>query len=573
MKRNSVIFSCVLMVVMLCLLSNKIYKKPKPIADKVLNPPITMCGTFLVNWEDTTSIQTRILPGLGTLHFSVTTSSSQAQEFFDQGLRLIYGFNHWEAIQSFRQALKLDPSFAMAYWGLALAYGPNLNDVNPKERERLAYEAIQQAVNRKGNTTPFEKDFIEALSTRYNGKAYDLRDSLNQAYASAMIKLAKNYPDQAEAQTLCADAIMNTMPWDYWEKNGSPRAATSEAKTILERTLKKFPNHPGAHHLYIHLVEASPDPDLALISAKFLETAMPGAGHIVHMPSHIYIRVGDYDKSRQMNERAAVVDEQYLSASDNQGLYRLMYYPHNIDFISFSGYMEGRSELAMRAAIRLAYKGSLVVGANPAFAQYLMAEPLIAYTRFGKWTEILSLPAPDPGLIYPQVIWRFSRGMAFLRTDKLMLAQKELYKLDSLCKMDTLKSVYFSFNAASDIVQIPLHLLKGELLLKQKRIGEGINTLMLAVNMEDVLRYNEPPDWKIFSRHYLGSALYDAGKFSEAEKIFLEDLKRNRENGWALKGLELCQQKMNNKTGSRATGDRFAKAWKNADVKIVAARF
>ena len=298
--------------------------------------PITMCGAFGSNWLDTTITASRIIPGLGDLHYPITTTSLKAQEYFEQGLRLIYGFNHWEAIQSFREATRLDPNCAMAYWGLALAYGPNLNDVNPKDRERIAFESIQKARAVKGRVSQVEQDLIDALASRYNGKAYDNRDSLNQSYASAMQLLVKKYPNDPEVHTLCADAIMNTMPWDYWNKDGTPKPATAEAKTILENQLKKFPKHPGAHHLYIHLVEASPDPRQALPSAQFLETAMPGAGHIVHMPAHIYIRTGQYARSIELNQRAAKVDEAYLSNSANQGMYRMGYYPHNVDFISFS---------------------------------------------------------------------------------------------------------------------------------------------------------------------------------------------------------------------------------------------
>jgi tetratricopeptide (TPR) repeat protein len=299
---------------------------------------------------------------------------------------------------------------------------------------------------------------------------------------------------------------------------------------------------------------------------------MPGAGHIVHMPAHIYLRTGEYDRAIRLNEQAVLADEAYLSnSSDNGGLYRLMYYPHNIDFIGFASYMRGRSDLALRTAMKLAYKGGMVTAANPGFGQYLMAEPMIAYTRFGKWNDLLSLPQPDHDLIYAQVIWRYARGIAFLRSDKISDAQKELIRLDSLASLETLKSFYFSFNPASDIVQVPLHLLRGELLIRQGKVTEGIQMLTEAVVKEDGLRYNEPPDWKLFSRHFLGAALSDAGRYAEAEGIFLEDLKRNPENGWSLKGLENCQRKTNKNPG--AVTRRFDKAWEDADIEISSARF
>jgi tetratricopeptide (TPR) repeat protein len=318
----------------------------------------------------------------------------------------------------------------MAYWGLALAFGPNLNDWNPMDRERIAMESIGKAISRKERISQVEKDFIDALAARYNGNAYEVRDSLNQTYAEAMRSLARQYPDDAEVQTLTADAIMNTIPWDYWEKDGTPKPPTSEAKSLLENVLTKFPNHPGAHHLYIHLVEASPTPELGLNSARFLETAMPGAGHIVHMPAHIYVRVGDYSRSIDANTKAVKADEDYLSFSENQGMYRLMYYPHNVDFICYSAYLEGRSNLGILTALKLAYKGNYATQAAPGFSQYMLVEPMIAYTRFGKWTDILALPDPGSSGLYAQVMWRFSRGLAFLRSGYPVAANNELIKLD-----------------------------------------------------------------------------------------------------------------------------------------------
>ncbi len=552
----------------------KFFEKAEPIRySKPVNVPITMCGSNFFDWSDTTYVKAKLLPGLGDLHYPVSTSSLKAQEFFEQGLRLVYAFNHWEAIQSFREATVLDPEFAMGYWGLALAYGPNLNDVIPKDRELIAYESIQKAIAKKGHVSEVEKDLIDAMATRYNGKVYESRDSLNQAYATAMIQVAKKYSKDAEAQTLCADAIMNTMPWDYWEKDGSPKAATAEAKVLLESTLKTFPNHPGAHHLYIHLVEASSAPELALPSAQFLETAMPGAGHIVHMPAHIYLRTGQYARSIELNQRAAKVDEEYLASSTNYGMYRLSYYPHNVDFISFGSYMEGRSSLGIQTAMKLAYKGGTIATSNQPWAQYLLAEPIVAFVRFGRWNDILSLPEPDTSLHYSQIMFHFGRGLASLRMNNLESAAEELIKLDSLCKSKTLESFYFSFNPASQIVKIPLNILRGELLLKQNKVEEGLSALREAIKSEEDLRYNEPPDWKIPSRHFLGAALVNAGKFDEAEKIYLEDLKKNPENGWSLSGLIQCQSKLGKKSEMAVTAKRFAKAWKNSDIALTASIF
>jgi len=534
---------------------------------------ITMCGMAAFDWRDTVYTAVNILPGLGDLHYPITTTSLKAQEFFEQGLRLVYGFNHWEAIRAFREAIRLDPQCAMAYWGLALAYGPNLNDVNPKDRERIAFESIQKAKARIAPISQVEKDLIDAMMARYNGKAYDVRDSLNKAYADAMLQVAKKYPNDAEAQTLCADAIMNTMPWDYWNKDGTAKPAAAEAMAMLENVIRKFPKHPGAHHLYIHITEASSTPEIALPSAIFLETAMPGAGHLLHMPAHIYIRTGQYARSIEMNQKAVKADEDYFANSANQGMYRIGYYPHNIDFISFSSYMDGRSALGIQSALKMAYKGSLITHSNPVFAQYFGVEPMLAYVRFGKWNDILSLPDPDKQLIYSNIIWRFSRGIASVRTGNIAQVTIELARLDSLTKLDTLKTIYFSFNPVADIVKVPVHLLRGEWLLKQNKLAEGIAELQEAVQAEDNLRYMEPPDWKIPARHFLGAALFDAGKFAEAEQVYTEDLKRNRENGWSLRGLQLSQQKLGKKSELTATARRFEKAWKNSDIAISASRY
>jgi tetratricopeptide (TPR) repeat protein len=568
------LFVISLLAVASALWSWRVFKEPRAVAyPQFVNKPITMCGTVSYDWTDTTVMQARILPGLGNLHYPVTTTSLKAQEFFEQGLRLVYAFNHWEAIQAFREAIRLDPEFAMGYWGLSLAYGPNLNDVNPKDRERIAFESIQKAREKNARISQVEKDMIEAMAARYDGKAYDNRDSLNQAYAAAMIDLAKRYPNDAEAQTLCADAIMNTMPWDYWNSDGTPKPATAQAKQLLEATIKLFPNHPGAHHLYIHLVEASSSPEQALTSAKVLETAMPGAGHIVHMPAHIYLRTGQYTRAIELNQQAAKVDEEYLSGSDNRGMYRFSYYPHNVDFISFGSYMEGRSNLGIQTALKLAYKGASITDSNPAWAQYLLVEPLVAFTRFGKWNDILSLPEPDPNLIHATIMWRFARGMALTRTGKPGLAEFELNKLDSLSQLDTLKNMYFSFNPVANIVKIPASLLRGEVLLAQKKTEEGIAALNEALAAELNLRYNEPPDWKIPVRHYLGAALLDLGRYADAEAVYLADLKTNPDNGWSLIGLQQCQTKLGKKSDVVSTAKRYTKAWKNADVSLTSSRY
>jgi len=573
MKTRTLLPACLFLLCSVLFLSWKTWERPKATGyAKLPNTPVALCGAISWDMTDTLLAQPRLLNGLGDLHYPVTTTSLEAQKFFEQGLRLVYAFNHWEAIQSFREATRLDPECAMAYWGLALAYGPNLNDVNPKDRERLALDAILQAQKRKARISQVEKDMIDALATRYNGKAYEVRDSLNQVYAGAMGNIAQRYPEDPEVQILYADAVMNTMPWDYWLPDGKPKLQTQEAKRVLESTLAKFPRHPGAHHLYIHLIEASPTPELGLNSAKFLEAAMPGAGHIVHMPSHIYVRTGDYTRAVLTNVKAAEVDEKYLARSENQGMYRLMYYPHNIDFICYSSYMEGRSNLGIQSALKLAYKANFILSSAPGFSQYMQVEPMIAYTRFGKWNDILALP--DPGKEpYPQVMWRFTRGMALLRTGFALEAKYELTKLDSLAKLDALKSMYISFNPVSMAASIASDLLHGEVALKEKKFDEAITFFQKAVKTEDGMRYNEPPDWKLPTRHFLGAALLEAAKFAEAELVYNEDLKRNRENGWSLAGLHRAQHEQGKRDAVLSTVKRFSASWKNADITTITSRF
>jgi tetratricopeptide (TPR) repeat protein len=569
-KLSLLLLLCALAVI--GIISFRAYEKPMEITVIPTGNPVTMCGAGIIDWTDTTYQEAKLLPGMGKLTYKVSTSSSKAQQFFDQGLKLVYGFNHWEAIQSFREATIADPNCAMAYWGLALAYGPNLNDVNPADREKLAYEAIEKARTKMQTATAVERELIHAMAARYNGRSYAVRDSLNQAYSDAMERVAKKYPNDSEALTIAADAIMNTMPWDYWMKDGSPKPQTKLAKEILEDAMKKFPQHPGAHHLYIHLVEAS-HPQLALSSAKFLEDAMPGAGHLVHMPSHIYVRTGQYERSVMLNQRASLVDEEYLASSSNRGMYRWGYYPHNVDFVVYSAYMEGRSTLAIQTAMKLAYKGSLITNSNPAFAQYFTVEPLHAYVRFGKWQDILSLPDADVAYIYASLMTHFAKGLASVRTGNVLQAKIHLGAVDSLARLDTLSQMYFSFNAASKVVQIPLHVLRGELLIKQNKTEAGLASLEKAVEAENELRYNEPPDWKIPSRQFLGAALYEAGKYNEAEKIFNDDLKNNPLNGWSLKGLMLTQLKLGKKSEAANTSKQLRTAFKNADVEINASRF
>lgn len=534
--------------------------------------PVTMCSAAFRDALDF-EVPPSLLDGLGDLHYPITTNVAQAQKFFDQGLRLIYAFNHVEALRAFREASRLDPSCAMAWWGQALTLGPNINDWNPKDREAMALEAIKRAGELSVGATKKEQEFIIALATRYDGAVHDDRSALNETYVGAMEKLAQAYPNDPEALVLFADAVMNSMPWDYWNKDGSPKSKTLVARKALETAIARYPRHPGAHHMYIHLVEASKRPGDARKSAEFLESAMPSAGHIVHMPSHIYVRIGEYERSNNSNRLAIKADEAFLSRSNDMGLYRLGYYPHNIDFLAYGTLMNGQSETALKEANKLAYHVKSLESSIPTYYDYYFNAPIIAMIRYGKWNDVLSLPPPDDRNYHTSALHHFGRGTAFLRMDQLDEAKKELSKLDSISKLDTLSTIYAFFNSTQQIVQVPLNILKGEILIREGKVDEGLNALKQATVSEDELRYNEPPDWRLPSRHFLGAALHEAGRHADAIKVFEEDLVQNPENGWSLKGLALSYQKLSKPAEAAAASKRFDAIWKKSDVKISSARY
>lgn len=536
------------------------------------NFPITICGSAWTAID--LSAPVSLIEGLGDLHYKINTRDSAAQKFFDQGLRLVYGFNHVEALRAFKEASRLDPSCAMAWWGQALTLGPNINDWNPKDREAMALEAINKAKELSAGASQKEKDFILAMASRYDGNVHDDRDALNKAYRDAMDKLAKKYPNDPEALVLYADAIMTSMPWDYWNKDGSPKPLTSLARTALESAMRKYPRHPGAHHMYIHLVEASNKPGDAHKSAEFLETAMPAAGHIVHMPSHIYVRTGEYERSNNSNALAIKADEAFLSRSDDQGLYRGGYYPHNIDFLTFGALFSGQSALAINEANKLAYHVKGLQTMMPAYYDYYVNTTLIAYVRYGKWNDILALPLPDDGANYhASALHHYARGTALLRMKRTSEARDELLKLDAIHRLDTLKTIYAFFNSTEQIVKVAVNHLEGEILLQEGKLDAGLVALKAAIAAEDDLRYNEPPDWRLPVRQYLGAALLEAGRHDEAMKVYEEDLVRNPDNGWSLRGLANCQQKAGMAGDAAATLKRLAAAWNRADMTISSSRF
>jgi tetratricopeptide (TPR) repeat protein len=514
------------------------------------------------------------LQNLGDHKFPVTTSSPRAQLFINQGMMLTYGFNHAEATRSFREAARLDPDCAMAYWGMALVVGPNINMDMPPEAEAKGYELIQKALSLKSNVSERERAYIDALAKRYSAEAKPNRAALDRAYVEAMRNLHHRYPEDLDAAALYAESVMDLRPWDYWTRDMQPYPETVEVLRVLESVLERNPNHPGAIHYYIHTVEVA-RPQLAEAGAERLERLAPGAGHLVHMPSHIYRRVGRYSEASKSNEDAIAADEDYITQCRAQGVYPLAYYPHNIHFLWDSASMEGRSQVAITAARKAS--SSIPEGAwrdIPLLHQFLVA-PLFSYTRFGQWDLILSEPSPPEDSLFWTGVWHYARGLAFTATGKVDEASKELGSLRDIAEDKSLEGyrVTFSRNGAKAILDIATAVLEGELAAKRGDYEKAIAQLHRGVLLEDNLIYNEPPDWHVPVRQSLGAVLLEAGRPAEAEAIYWQDLQLNRENGWSLFGLTQSLRAQGKEEQAALMEKRFRKAWGQADVTLIASRF
>jgi tetratricopeptide (TPR) repeat protein len=527
-------------------------------------------------------VQSTALPGqiaprlqnLGDHQFPVTTNSIRAQLFINQAMMLVYGFNHAEATRSFREAARLDPNCAMAYWGMALVLGPNINMAMAPEAEPKAYELIQKAIALKKNATEKEQAYIDSLAVRYTDAENPDRNALDRAYAEAMLELHKHFPYDLDAATLYAEAVMDLRPWNYWTRDKQPYPETREVLRVLESVLKRNPNHPGAIHLYIHSVEYA-RPELAEAGAERLWKLAPGAGHLVHMPSHIFRRIGRYNDASKSNEDAIAADEDYITQCRAQGVYPLAYYPHNVHFLWDSATMEGRSLTAIEAARKAASK--IPEGAwreVPLLHQFLVA-PLFAYTRFGEWDLILSESQPAQDSPFWTGVWHYARGLAFIAKGNLNEATGELNSLEKIAAEKSLEGyrVTFSRNGAKAILEIAKEVLEGELAAKRGDYDKAIAQLHRAVLLEDNLIYNEPPDWHVPVRQSLGAVLLDAGRAAEAEAIYWQDLEQNRENGWSLFGLMQSLRTQGKNAQADMIEKRFNKAWKGADVTLAASRF
>ncbi len=511
------------------------------------------------------------LEGLGTLSHAVTTDSEQAQGFFDQGLRLTYAFNHAEALRAFQEAARLDPDCAMAYWGQALALGPNINQPLSSEANENALKAIQKAMELRSGCSESERAYIEALAPRFSTDPEADRAELDAAYARAMGGVSARFPDDDDAATLHAASRMETQPWAYWMPDGSPKPATTLALEALEAVLDRSPDHPGAIHYYIHLVEASPNPDRAVPHAERLASLMPGAGHIVHMPSHIYIRVGRYDDASDSNVKAVAADERYLTQCHAQGLYPNEYYPHNMHFLWAASTMEGRSDLAIRSAGDVTGK-SCCVGSMLS-AEDLASTALLALVRFGRWEDVLNQPRPADEAHYALALWHHARALAFAAKGQLTEADSELALLEAIAADEERGAMMINFSPASEVLVIATRIVRAEIAAGRGDHAAAIGLLREAVGFQDRLAYMEPPTWHYPVRQSLGAVLLEAGRPAEAEAVYRVDLREWRENGWSLFGLLQSLRAQGRSEEAREVERRFQDAWQHADVVLTSSVF
>jgi tetratricopeptide (TPR) repeat protein len=507
------------------------------------------------------------LQNLGAHPFLVGTSVERAQLFMNQGLNLTYGFNHAEAGRAFAEAARLDPSLAMAYWGQALVLGPNINAPMDPAMEPKALELLQKATALKSNATPRERAYIDALAARYTGKAED-RSNADRAYVEAMRRLIEQYPDDLDARTLYAEALMDLRPWGYFTRDGQPHPETKQVQSALEYVLARHQLHPGALHLWIHLWEST-DPKRAEAEADRLVPLMPGAGHMVHMPAHIYQRVGRHEDVIRVNLLAAKADEDYIAQCRAQGIYPLAYYPHNLHFIWMGASANGQKTLAIESARKLAGAIPHEALASAPILQGFLVVPYFAMVRFSEWDAILAEPAPAHATAFTSGIWRYARALALANRGRVADAERELAELQTLVADPSLSGqTTFSSNTGVAILKIAPEVVAGEIALKRGDFESAIAKFDRAVRYEDALVYQEPPDWHVPVRQNLAAALMQAGRAPEAETVLWEDLKRNPEHGWnlALLGKALTLQ---NKSQEAALIDaRYAKAWKGAEAAL-----
>jgi tetratricopeptide (TPR) repeat protein len=506
------------------------------------------------------------LQNLGSHTFKVTISSDRAQLFINQGLNLAYGFNHAEAGRAFAEAARLDPQSPMAYWGQSLVLGPNINAPMNPEDEPKAYELVRKAMSLRDRGTPRERAYIEALAARYTGKAED-RQAADRTFADAMRRVVQAYPDDLDAAAIFAEALMDLRPWNYWTRDGVPYEETRELLPILQSVIERNPNHPGALHYWIHVWEPTDTPERAEAEADRLLTLMPGAGHVVHMPGHIFQRVGRYGDTIKANQMAVAADEDYIVQCRAQGLYPLGYYPHNLHFLWFGATFAGQGALAIDAADKTAKVIPAEALAQVPFLQGFLAVPYWARVKFARWDEILATKPPAHDTLFMRGVWRYARASALIAKGRLAEAERELAELRRIVDDPALvkEPASFSTNTATSIMRIAPEVVAGELAAARKDYDRALLHLERAVRFEDALVYQEPADWHSPVRHTLGGVLLQAGRPDEAEAVYWDDLRRNAENGWSLHGLMSALRAQGKTDEAAAVEARFNRAWARAD--------
>jgi len=524
---------------------------------------ISLCGAMASIAAIKNEPVPRLIPGLGDVHHPVSTKNRGAQQFFDQGLKLVYGFNHDEARRSFQRAAELDPKLAMAWWGVALTLGPNYNLPVDLEREKAGCDAVQRAVSLQDNASEPERAYINALTVRYSNDPHVDLHALDRAYKETMGKLAARYPDDLDAVTLYAESAMTLNPWRLWSADGNPAEGTEEIVATLESVLKRDPNHLGANHYYIHAVEASRHPERALPSAARLEKLAPAEGHLAHMPAHIYARVGDHFASAHCNEAAIAADKKFLGETQEQGVYRMMYYSHNLHFLAFASCMNGNFAGAKDAAAKLVANVAPGVKAMPMLEGFLPT-PIVVLFAFERWNDILKLPTPDKSLESTSAVWHSLRGIAFANMGKTSEAEQEQKEFRDLVAKIPPAKMYDQLNNVGAVFKIHEHLLAAEIARSQHDEKAAIDSLKQAIAAEDALNYSEPPPWYPPVRPTLGRLLLATNRAAEAEKVFREDLDRNPRDARALAGLRDCLNAQGRKYEADQIDQQFHAAWKVA---------
>lgn len=515
---------------------------------------------------------------LGSHTYTISTTEPLAQRYFNQGLILSYGFNHAEAARSFKAAAKLDPTCAMCFWGEALVLGPNINAPMDDAVVPQAYKAVQKAVSlTETGATEKEKALIQALTQRYSRHAVSDRHALDEAYAEAMRKVYQRFPSDDVIGALLAEALMDLHPWNFWTDNGEAQPWTPEIIAILEGILESAPDNPLANHLYIHVLEASPYPEKALPSARRLPGLVPGSGHLVHMPAHIYLRTGRYQEAALANQKAVQVDQHYLDHSHVESIYTSAYVPHNYHFLWAAAIKIGQRDLALQAALDTAAKVDKEAMRDPDFAgtlQHFWLIPLYTRALFGQWEAILKEPEPPADLLYVTGIWHYARGMAFLRQGNLDQAK---FELDHLKQMVTDPAIagldIFGANKVSQVLKIARAVLEGEMAAQQQNYKAAVMHLKRAVELEDALNYTEPEDWYLPPRQVLGAVLLENDKAFQAEQVYREDLKEHPQSGWSLYGLAKALQAQGKTEDAEAVQEAFNKIWADAGVALTSSRF